>query len=123
MYSHLSKKEKRRRLAQARKRALLWSVQEQTKAAFKKTSSNKPAKSTSTVLPRTYKETLPSSQNNYYTPISLAEDNTNTIKAIQDTLQDLQEQRQAIDITIDVLQHRLNFLLLSNPDRKLPAQR
>ena len=64
---------------------------------------------------------LPLTSNLYHTPISLTENNTNTIKAIQDTLQDLQEQRQAIDITIDVLQHRLNFLL-STVDRKLPAR-
>ena len=35
----------------------------------------------------------------------------NTIQAIQQTLVDLQDQREAIDITIDVLQHRLQFLL------------
>ena len=122
MYSHLSKREKRRRLAQARNRALMWSVQEQTKAAFKKKSSKKQATSTSTVLPITHRETLPLSPNSYYTPISLTEDNTNTVKAIQDTLQDLQEQRQAINITIDVLQYQLQFLL-STGDCKPPSRR
>ena len=121
MYSHLSSKEKRRRLALARKRALLWSVQEQTKAALKKTPSKKPATSTSTVLHRTHRESLPSLSNTYYTPIEIAEDHTNTVKALQKTLKDLHEQRQALDITIDVLQSRLAFLTLS--DQKPQAKR
>ena len=104
MYSHLSKKEKRRKLALTRNRALIWSTQEQTKAALKKTSSKKQTTSTPTVLPKTHRETLPSSPTTYFTPICLTEDHTNTVKSIHDTLQDLQEQRQAIGITIDVLQ-------------------
>ena len=45
----------------------------------------------------------------YYTPISIPKQNTETIEAIQRTLQDLQSQKEVIDITIGLLQHRLNL--------------
>ena len=122
MYSHLSKKEKLKQLAQARKRVLLWSVPEQTKASLKKSASQRPSKSTPTVSQRTKRETFPSSTTNrFYTPVSLSDNNINTIQALQQTLQDLEEQREAINITIDVLQHQLQFLL-TNSDSKPKAR-
>ena len=39
MYSNLTSKEKKKKLAQARKRAILWSAQEQTRIAVKKSTS------------------------------------------------------------------------------------
>ena len=122
MYSHLLKREKLRRLAQARKRAILWSAQQQRKAAFNKSSSKRQASLTSTFLSRTNKETLPLSTILFYTPIPLSPNSTTTVKAIQLTLQDLQEQREAIYITIDVLQHHLQFLL-STSDLKPQVRR
>ena len=47
----------------------------------------------------------------YFTPIYIPEQNTETIQAIQKTLQDLQSQKEAIDTTIAVLEHFLNCLL------------
>ena len=103
------KKEKRKRLALARKRAINWSTQQQTIAALKKSLSEKPKQLTSTVTNKTNRNTAPSSNKTFFTPLSLPEDTTNTIQAIQQTLLDLQGQHEAIDITIDVLQHRLHF--------------
>ena len=57
--------------------------------------------------------TLFQTKNSNFTPIYIPEQNTDTIQAIQKTLQDLQSQKEAIDTTIAVLQHRLNFLLNS----------
>ena len=111
MYSHLSKKEKRKRLALARKRAITWSAQQQTIAALKKSLSEKPKQLTSTVTTKTNRDTAPSSNKTFFTPLSLPDNTTNTIQAIQQTLVDLQGQHEAIDITIDVLQHCLQFLL------------
>ena len=110
MYSHLSKREKQKRMALTRKRAINWSVQQQTIVGLKKTISEKPSQSTSTAT-RLQRDTAPSSmRTSYYTPLSLPEDSTNTIKAIQKTLLDLQGQREVLNITIDVLEHRLLFL-------------
>ena len=119
MYSHLSNKEKKKKLAQARKRAINWSAQQQTLSKLRNTTSNKsykPAQSSSTNKPKTNRETSlkkppESSDLSFHTPIPLSEENTNTIQAIQQTLLDLQNQKEAIDITIEVLQRRLHFLL------------
>ena len=110
MYSHLSKKEKRKRLALARKRAITWSAQQQTIAALKKSLSEKPQQLTWTVSNKTNWDTAPSSNKTFFTPLSLPEDTTNTIQAIQQTLLDLQSQREAIEIIIEVLQHHLHYL-------------
>ena len=83
MHSYLSKKEKCKKLAQARKRAILWSAQEQTIAALKKSLSEKPPQSTSTVPNKSKQDTAPSSIKIFYTPLSLPEDTTNTIQVIQ----------------------------------------
>ena len=113
MYSHLSKKEKRKKLAQARKRAINWSAQQQTVAALKKSVSDKPKQLTSTANYKTKQDTVPQSNTTFYTPLSLPEDSVDTTQAIQKTLLDLHQQREAIDITIDVSQKRLQFLLTS----------
>ena len=77
---------------------------------MKKTISDKPSKSTSTTT-RLQRDTAPSSMKTpYYTPLSLPQDSINTIKAIQQTSLDLQGQREALNITIDVLQKRLLYL-------------
>ena len=47
----------------------------------------------------------------FKTPIHLSNKRTETAQAIQETLTDLYSQREAIDTTIQVLQHRLEFLL------------
>ena len=112
MYSHLTKREKQKKLAQARKRAILWSAQEQTRSAIRKSSSKAQPKSTKTG--HSYMDT--SSDNSstntlpFSPPIPLQEDQVKTIEAIKATLKDLHEQQQSINITIDVLKQRLAFL-------------
>ena len=84
MYSHLSKKEKKKRLAQARKRAILWSVQQQNILHQRKTNS-KVIKS-STTNPSQQKttgySTLFQTGHSYFTPINIPEKNTETTQAI-----------------------------------------
>ena len=116
MYSHLSKKEKKKKLALARKRAITWSAQQQTLNKLRNTTSHitKLAQSTTTTKPQskqgTFLQPPETSENSFYTPIFLSDDKTRTIQAIQQTLLDLQEQKEAIDTTIKVLQSRLHFL-------------
>ena len=112
MYSHLSKKEKRKQLAQARKRALLWSIQQQTVATLKKSALTN-LQSTSTYPNQSSNQrdpTLKSPDISFYTALSLPENRTLIIQEIWQTLANLQKQKEAIDITIDVLQHPLTFL-------------
>ena len=97
-------------MALARKRAIIWSAQQQTIAALKKSLSEKPQQLTSTVSNKTNQDTAPSSNKTLFTPLSFPEDTTNTIQAIHQTLLHLQSQHKAIDIIIDVLQHCLHFL-------------
>ena len=112
MYSHLSKREKLQKLAQARKRAILWSAQEQTRRANRKSSSKAQPKSSSTSKNQKLTHSGDSTTNthSFFTPIPLQEDQTKTIKAIKLTLKDLQDQQQSISITIEVLKQRLEFL-------------
>ena len=115
MYSHLSKKEKRKRLAQARKRALLWSIQQQTVANLKKSSSHQ-QQSTSTHSIQTSKRDntiLKSPEPHFHTDLSTSQNKSETIHSIQNTLADLYKQKDEIDITIKVLEHRLNSLQVS----------
>ena len=115
MYSHLSKKEKRKRLAQARKRALLWSIQQQTVANLRKSSSYQ-QQSTLTHSVQTSKRdniNLKTPETHIHTDLSLPQNKTKTIQSIQNTLADLHKQRDEIDITINVLQHRLKSLQVS----------
>ena len=116
MYSHLSKREKKKKLALARKRAITWSAQQQTLNKLRNTTSNinKPAQSTTTTRNvtkgGTFLQNPDTPDNSFYTPIFLSDDNTSTIQAIQQTLLDLQKQQEAIETTIKVLQNRLEFL-------------
>ena len=112
MYSNLTKREKKTKLAQARKRAILWSAQEQTRSAIQKSSSKAQPKSTKTgpSLMDTTSDNSTSNIQLFSTPIPLKEDQIKTIDAIKATLKDLHEQQRSINITIDVLTQRLNFL-------------
>ena len=116
MYSHLTKKEKRKRLELARKRALHWLIQQQTIAILKSTSKLQ-STTTSTNRVPTQRDSYLNSQTTFHTPLELPAHSTETIQAIQQTLLDLQEQREAIDTTISVLQHRLDFLLKTKTPR------
>ena len=117
MYSNLTKKEKKKKLAQARKRAILWSAQEQTRLSIKKSTSDLKTKSTetSTKLRDSQGDTYihPSNTLQFETPIPLQDERIKTIQAPEQTLKDLQDQKHAIDIIIDVLSSRLDFLLKS----------
>ena len=110
MYSHLTKKEKKRKLAQARRRAQQWSIKQQTIVTLKKSSSTNqstPTPTSSNTKQRDSNLKTPEVSNNP----SSTKIHSDTIQAIQQTLSDLEEQKKAIDITIGVLQRRLNFLL------------
>ena len=112
MYSHLTKREKQKKLAQARKRAILWSAQEQTRSAIRKSSSKAQPKSTkigSSFMDISSDNSTLNTQF-FSTPIPLKEDQIKTIEAIKATLKDLHEQQRSINITIDVLTQRMNFL-------------
>ena len=115
MYSNLTKGEKKKKLAQARKRAILWSAQEQTRLLLKKNSSASKIKSTETPTKLLYSQgdtnIHPTDTLKFETPIPLQDERVKTIQALEQTLKDLQDQKQAIDITIDVLSRRLDFLL------------
>ena len=108
MYSNLSKKEKQKKLAQARKRAVQWSAQQQVRTTLRKTASLKKSSTPTT-------QSIPTSHQpmdlSFNTPIQLEDNRTSTTQAIRETLKDLQDQREAIDITIKVLTQRLKFLL------------
>ena len=115
MYSNLTKGEKKKKLAQARKRAILWSAQKQTRLLLKKNSSASKNKSTETPtkLLDSQGDTYihPTDTLKFETPIPLQDERVKTIQGLEQTLKDLQDQKQAIDITIDVLSRRLDFLL------------
>ena len=114
MYSHLSKKEKKKRLAQARKRAILWSLEQQNTLHQRKTNSKVIKSSTTNTASQqktTGDSTLFQTGHSYFTPVDIPEENTETIQAIKRTLQDLLIQKEAIDTTIAVLEDRLKFLL------------
>ena len=104
-------------MALARKRALHWSIQQQTIATLKSTLKQQ---STTTPITRTQTQRDPylnSPQTTFHTPLELPVHSTETIQAIQQTLLDLQEQKETIGITISVLQHRLDFLLKTKTPR------
>ena len=101
MHSYLSKKEKKKKkkLTQARKRDINWPAQQQTLSKLRNTTSNsqKPAQSSKTTEPKTTRETsLKPSETpdiSFYTPISLSDEKTSTIQAIQQTLLGLQDKK------------------------------
>ena len=92
MYSHLSKKDKQKKLAQVQKRAIIWSIKQKTISAFRNTTSinSKQTQSTTTYKIRQKREiplkTHETSGTAFCTPISLPEQIINTIQAIQQTL-------------------------------------
>ena len=104
-------------MAQARKRAILWSAQEHTSLAIKKSTSFLKSESTGTEVK------LRDNQGDthihlsdilsFETPIPLQYERVKKIQALEQSLKDLHDQKQAIDITIDVLNRRLEFLLKS----------
>ena len=102
MYAHLTKKEKQKKLALARKRVILWSSQEQHKRQLQATApvSHLPSSVDPPFYPA-YSDPPPSEL-----PPSLANssipDNT-TIAALQASITDLLEQREQLEITIRVL--------------------
>lgn len=129
MYANLSKKEKQKKLAQSRKRAVIWSVQEQRKRNLRTTQSQGrlltsttrpspsqevetffPAQSDTTPL-RTHTEDIP-------LPLHYANIADPTVAALTATIQDLTKQRRELDITIQVLTRRLQDIL----NKKPPAQ-
>ena len=110
MYSEVLKKEKQKKLSQARKRAVQWSAQQQTHTALRKTSSLKRL-STLMHLPLPQNTSDHSVDLSFNIPIPLSDNRTNIIQAIQDTLKDLKAQKQAIETTFQVLNQRLQFLL------------
>ena len=102
MYSHLSKREKQKKLALARKRAIVWSTNDQLKRALKKTTSSATL-TTSPIVPNfTYRDP---------TQIETISNTSQTIQALEQSIADLEIQRQHLDITLSVLRHRLNSLL------------
>ena len=107
MYSHLSKREKQKKLALARKRAIVWSTQEQLKRSLKKTTSSATL-TTSPIVPNfTYRD--PITQTIYNT--------SNTIQALEQSIADLEIQRHHLNITISVLHQRLESLRQEEPQK------
>jgi len=118
MYKHLTKGEKKKKLKQARKRAIVWSAQEQLRKALKIQSTSETeateAQKPAAKLPPTGSRTAraprslltPSAQSpikNQYTTVP-------TIAEIESTLQSLYQQRQHLNTTIAVLQQQLLYL-------------
>ena len=120
MYKHLTKGEKKKKLKQARKRAIVWSAQEQLRKALKIQSNSETETETEEIkkpaakLPPTGSRTAraprslltptaPSPIQNQYTTVP-------TIAEIESTLQSLYQQRQHLNTTISVLQQQLLYL-------------
>ena len=114
MYFQLSKREKQKKLTQARKRVILWPAQQQTHNALRKSSSLTKLKSTTTSSsPRKIDQDIhlpPFVNLSFTTSIPLNKDQIKTIQSIQQTFRDLQDQRQVVNISIDVSTRRLEFL-------------
>ena len=85
MYSHLTKREKQKKLAQAKKRAILWSAQEETRSTIRKSSCKAQPKSTDTghSLMDISSNNSTTNTQSFSTPIPLKEDQVKTIKAIK----------------------------------------
>ena len=116
MYKHLSKKEKQKKLAQARKLAVVWSAREQWRKTLKTTesleksstlkTSSIPTQETDTFYPAIFELYL-----NYNPPLS--EPTDITVAALQTTINDLLVQRHQLDISIQVLKGRLEHIISS----------
>lgn len=110
MYAHLTKREKQKKLAQARKRVILWSSQEQRKRSLKATASL--AKMSTATFPIFYPaETELPPEQIAAKPSPMMTGNTTPIAALQATIDDLKEQRAQLDISIQVLKCHLDALL------------
>ena len=97
MYSNLTKREKQKKLAQARKRKILWSAQEQTQLAIKKSTSFVKPKSSDTEINLRDKQgdtyMHPVDTISFETPIPLHDKRIKTIQALKQTLKDRQDQK------------------------------
>ena len=108
MCKHLTKSEKKKKLKQARKRAIVWSAQEQLRKALKQQviSKNHEESEPEDRKPKAVspKGSQPDQRHpNQYTTVP-------TISDIEITLNTLQNQRDQLNITISVLQQQLQFL-------------
>ncbi len=122
MYKHLSKKEKQKKLAQAKLRAVLWSIQEQRRRTLKTTESLEQLSTLTTALAPTKEEDIffPAQSNSFQVPTTETDKNTApTVAALTAIIQDLSEQRRKLDITIQTLNKRLQDILSQKP----PAQK
>ena len=126
MYANLSKKEKQKKLAQARKRAVIWSMQEQRRHNLRTTQSQgRLSTSTTNPSPSQEVETFFPAQTedihiqpeptNIPSPLHHANIADPTVAALTATIQDLTEQRKQLDTTIQVLTRRLQDLLNQKP--------
>lgn len=100
MYAHLTKKEKAKKLALARKRAILWSAQERRKKLLQ--ASVPVVQPSSSVEPIFYPA---------YSELPNTASVPQTIPALQTTISDLLQQQEQLEITIRVLTRRLDTLL------------
>ena len=110
MNKQLSKKEKKSKLIEARRRAILWSEREIRKKQLKaqariETISLSEASQTSSKYSR--------HSDPQVHPIT-----EGTISSLQKTLKDLKIQRQELDITIKVLSNHINQLLSNSSQSK-----
>ena len=120
MYKHLSKKEKQKKLAQAKRRAVLWSIQEQRRRTLKTTESLEQLSTLTTALAPTKEEDTfsPAQSESSQVHTNTDKDTAPTVAALKEIIQDLSEQRRKLDITIQVLNKRLQDILSQKP----PAQ-
>ncbi len=100
MYAHLTKKEKAKKLALARKRAILWSAQERRK---KQLQASVPVVQPSSLVEPIFYPAYSELPNTPSVP--------QTIPALQATISDLLHQQEQLEITIRVLTGRLDTLL------------
>ena len=116
MYRHLTKGEKKKKLKQARKRAIVWSAQEQLRKALKIQANSEPE---STELKKPAAKAPPtgsqaaSASRSPLTPKAQSQNQYTTVPPIAEieaTLQSLYQQRQQLDTTIAVLQQHLLYL-------------
>ena len=106
MNKSLTKKEKKIKLSEARKRAILWSEKEIRKRQLKAQ-----AKIETISISDNSESVASLSRHSDLTTQPL---NENTIASLQKTIQDLKIQRQELDITIKVLSNHLNSILNKN---------
>ena len=116
MYKNLTSKEKKKKLNQARKRAITWSAQEQICKALKKQSlTNKKSESPkeASTLKKPASATIKLERESLAN-IGITNQSTTvpTISDIENTLHNLLQQRDNLNITISVLSAQLHRLKL-----------